>query len=166
MLPFFSFSKRRHKTTMGQFKPGNPGGPGRQPKRDKFARPIARAEKQIADRLPELIDNMLTLASGGYERVEEEYQPAGMIYIGSGEFARRAYPDLPDDQLVLVKRKSSIADKDRQANEYLINRIMGKPTERQEIMGEDGNPINVRFTTALDQAYAADDPENQDLSTE
>ena len=79
------------------FVKGQPGGPGRRKKADKFARPIARAEKQIADRLPELIDNMLALASG----------------------------DPPD----------------RPANEYLINRILGKPIERQEIAGLDGGPI-------------------------
>jgi hypothetical protein len=118
---------------MGQFKPGNPGGPGRKRKADKFARPIAKAEKQIADQLPQLIENMLHLAHGGYERIEEEWQPAGLVYVGSGESARRAFPELPSDQPVLVKRKRSIADKDRQANEYLINRILGKPIERQEL---------------------------------
>ena len=128
---------------MGQFKPGNPGGPGRRPKAQKLARPIARAEKQIADQLPALIENMLYLAHGGYERIEEEWQPAGLVYVGSGEFARRAFPELPPDEPVLVKRKRSIADKDRQANEYLINRILGKPTERQEIAGADGGPIQL-----------------------
>lgn len=107
-------------------------GAGRKAKPDKFKLPIAKAEKRIVDRLPELIDNMFILANGGYERVEEEWQPAGLVYIGSGEFARRAFPDLPSDQLVLVKRKSSIADKDRAANQYLIDRIMGKPTDRKE----------------------------------
>lgn len=135
------------------FVKGQPGGPGRKPKAQKFARPIARAEKRIADRLPELIDNMFVLANGGYERVEEEWQPAGLIYVGSGEFARRAYPALPDDELVLVKRKASIADKDRQANEYLLNRILGKPIERAEISGADGGPIElvpIDYRTGLD----------------
>lgn len=122
---------------------GQPGGPGRKPKAMRFARPIAKAEKQIVDRLPELIENLLLLAHGGYERVEEEWQPAGLVYVGSGEFARRAFPDLEPEVLVLVKRKASIADKDRQANEYLINRIMGKPTERTEIAGKDGGPIEI-----------------------
>ncbi len=122
---------------------GNPS--GRRRKADKFARPIARAEKQIADQLPVLIENMLHLAHGGYERIEEEWQPAGLVYVGSGEFARRAFPELEPDAPVLVKRKRSIADKDRQANEYLINRIMGKPIERQEIGGVDGGLIEVSF---------------------
>jgi hypothetical protein len=118
------------------FVKGQPGGPGRPRKADKNAGAVARAEKQIRDRLPSLIDNMLHLADGGYERVEEEWQPAGSLWIGSGEFARPMYPELAPDELVLVKRKVSIADKDRAANIYLVDRIMGKPTERKELSGE------------------------------
>lgn len=141
---------------------------GRPRKRDKFARPIARAEKQIADHLPVLIDNMLQLAHGGYERIEEEWQPAGLVYVGSGEFARRAFPELPADEPVLVKRKRSIADKDRQANEYLINRILGKPIERQEIGGVDGGLIEVAFVnyrTGL-PGIAAGSDEDSDAPSE
>jgi hypothetical protein len=110
------------------FVKGQPGGPGRRRKADKFARPIARAEKQIADRLPELIDNMLALASG----------------------------DPPD----------------RQANEYLINRILGKPTERQEIGGLNGGPIVIEaydYTIAIAAIAAGSgedsDPSGEDAST-
>lgn len=105
---------------------------GRKLKTDKFKQPIAKAEKRIADRLPELIDNMFHLAMGGYERVEEQYAPAGSLYVGSGAHTRLMYPDKDPDELVLVKRTVSIADKDRTANQYLIDRIMGKPTERRE----------------------------------
>ena len=130
---------------MGQFQKGNPGGPGRRRKADKFAGAIANAEKSIADRLPELIDNMFYLATGGYERVEEQWAPAGTLWVGSGDNARRMYPHVSPDQMVLTKRTVSIADKDRQANEYLINRILGKPIERQEIGGVDGGLIEVTF---------------------
>lgn len=33
---------------------------------------------------------------------------------------------------------------DRAANEYLINRVMGKPTDRTELSGVDGAPIAVK----------------------
>ena len=136
------------------FTKGQPGGPGRPCKADQNAGAVTRAEKQIRDRLPELIDNMLVLASGGYERIEEQWAPAGSLYVGSGEFLRRMYPQLDPDELVLIKRTRSIADRDRAANEYLINRIAGKPTERQELTGPDGAAIAFEFTKALNTAYA------------
>ena len=98
------------------FQKGHAGGPGRPRKADKNAGAVAKAEKQIRDRLPALIENMMLLADGIY--VEE-------ITI---EGVRIVYKRPPD----------------RQANEYLINRVMGKPTERQEVSGPDGSAIEVR----------------------
>jgi hypothetical protein len=96
---------RDFKTMAGKpFQKGNPGGPGRPRKAEKFSGPIAKAEKQIADRLPQLIDNLLRLAEGVWV---EETTPTGQ---------RITYKTPPD----------------RQSNEYLINRILGKPTERRE----------------------------------
>src|SRR5689334_21286008 len=84
-------------------------GAGRKRKSDKFAGQIAKAEKQIADRLLDYVGNMEQLAAGIW--VDEEGK--------DGE--RRIYLRAPD----------------RQANEYLINRIMGKPTDRKEFMMPD-----------------------------
>lgn len=141
---------------MGNGHGGARHGSGRKPSAIKFETAIAQAEGRIADRLPSLIDNMFVLADGGYERVEEQWAPAGSLYIGSGEFQRRMYPALPDDELVLVKRTMSVADKDRQANEYLINRVMGKPTERQELSGELS--IVKGYTTEANPDDWDDDP--------
>lgn len=84
-------------------------GAGRKRKSEKFAGEIAKAERRIADRLLLCIDNMQALADGIF--VEE------MTIEG----ARIVYQRPPD----------------RQANEYLINRIMGKPTERRELSMPD-----------------------------
>lgn len=91
---------------------------GRPKKSEKYGRHIVAAEDIIADRLPSLLENMFVLADG--VTVEEEIRDGG----------RRIYTEPPD----------------RQANEYLINRIMGKPTERVEVGGEDGGPIAVDAT--------------------
>jgi hypothetical protein len=88
---------------MGQNGGARPGA-GRKPKDEKFKQPIAKAEKRIADRLPSLIENLFALADG--VMVQEELVPGAPI----------VYKRAPD----------------RQANEYLINRIMGKPTDRKE----------------------------------
>jgi hypothetical protein len=92
-------------------------GAGRKPKDEKFKQPIAKAEKRIADRLPELVDNMLALSDGIW--VEET----------TIDGKTRVYKRAPD----------------RQANEYLINRIMGKPTERQEQEHSGDIQISVRY---------------------
>lgn len=138
---------------------GNGGarpGAGRPRKKDKYAGSIAKAEERIVDKLPALIDNMFVLADGGYERVEEQWAPAGSLWVGSGEFQRRMYPDLKDDVLVLVRRTVSIADRDRAANEYLINRILGKPVDRHEI----NNQTLIQFrwgATIAEVAEGSDD---------
>lgn len=119
-------------------------GAGRKPKAVKNQSAISKAEAQIKDRLPELIDNLLHLACGGYERVTSTFEPAGLIMIESVEYdddgkaiksKRLAFPDLPANQLVEVKRTVTTADKDRKANEYLIDRIMGRP--QQPVKFED-----------------------------
>jgi hypothetical protein len=102
-------------------------GAGRKKKAEKFAGPVAEAEKRISDRLPRLIDNLMKLADGGYERVEEKWVPA----------------DPPDDDdeaapvqspgLVLIERKVSRAEPDRAANQYLIDRVLGRPTGKAEV---------------------------------
>ena len=84
---------------------GNPA--GRPARQDKFGRPIARAEKRIADRLPWLIDKEFELAEGVSVQTEGE-----------------------DGETHIYQRPP-----DRMAIEYLLNRIMGKPTERQEVSG-------------------------------
>jgi hypothetical protein len=84
-------------------------GAGRKRKSDKFAGQIAKAEQRIADRLADYIDNLQLLADGVL--VQEELIPG---------------------QPMVFKRPP-----DRQANEYLINRIMGKPTDRKELVTPD-----------------------------
>jgi hypothetical protein len=44
---------------------GKRAGAGRKPTREKHATAIAKAEKQIADRLPDLVDKLLDLAEEG-----------------------------------------------------------------------------------------------------
>lgn len=89
---------------------------------------IAEAEKEICDNLPQLIRNMITLANGGYERVEEKWTPSEMevVVVPKGSTP-------PPPELVLSERKISIAEPDRGANQYLIDRILGKPKQQVDV---------------------------------
>lgn len=79
-------------------------GAGRKPKAEKFENVITKADKRIAANLVRYIENLEALADG--VTVQEVDKDGN----------ERIYTRAPD----------------RQANEYLLNRIMGKPTERHE----------------------------------
>ena len=106
---------------------GTRAGAGRKAKRDKHAGAINKAEKRIKDRLPELIDNLFELAEG----VEVQERDANG--------AVKVYSRPPD----------------RQANEYLLNRIMGKPTERHETenRSETTHVFITQLSAALEVSY-------------
>jgi len=80
-------------------------GAGRKRKAQKFEGQIQKAENMIADRLPWLIDKAMELADGV---AVEKYNSLGvpMVY------------QLPPDMGAI---------------KYLVDRIMGKPTERKEL---------------------------------
>lgn len=100
-------------------------GAGRKPTAQKFESKVAIAERKIANRMPELVENMLTLARG--VTVQETDK----------EGNERTYTKPPDYK----------------ANEYLLNRIMGKPTERVESSGPGGGAIVITLP-ALQEAAA------------
>lgn len=80
-------------------------GAGRKPKAEVFESVITKADKRIAKNLIRYIENMERLADGVL--VQGVNPLTAKTYV---------YQEPPN----------------RQANEYLINRIMGKPTERHE----------------------------------
>lgn len=139
---------------------GARAGAGRKPKAQKFQAEIATLERGIADRLPQLLANMLLLADGGFEQVVETWEPAGLIERDDytpgddGKVIRTrvlVFPDKPGDELVLIRRTSSIAAPDRKANEYLINRVAGTPTQQLEIDPDPDGAIAAN-TAAMEQA--------------
>lgn len=93
-------------------------GPGRPKKSEKYGGHIVAAEDRIAQRLDKILDNLFALADG--VTVQEETKDGGT----------RIYTEPPDFK----------------TNEYLANRILGKPTERIEHTGEDGGPLEVDAT--------------------
>ena len=102
-------------------------GAGRHRKRDKYTSQSAAFDDRAAA--------LELLADGGFEQIEEEFVPAGLVFIDDvtvedGKVIRRrvrAFPNLPEKELVCIRRKRSFAAPDRAANIYLIDRILGKP---------------------------------------
>lgn len=137
---------------MARFLPGQSGNPaGRTRKAERYAAPITAAEDQIADQLPKLLANMLRLANGDYWEEEEERVPSGLVTTGSGEFESPVFPDKDPAELVVVRRKRRKAAPDRKANEYLIDRILGRPTQAVEAALAETGALTI--TVVYDDAH-------------
>lgn len=109
---------------------------------------VAEADKLICDNLPRLVGNLLLLANGGYQRVEEEWTPAPKAKDAKEDEAPG------ESVLILTKRKVSVAEPDRAANQYLIDRSIGKPTERHEMGAIGGGALRLEILNrALKQVY-------------
>lgn len=137
-------------------------GAGRPKNSDKFASQITEANETIADGLVGFVRNLRTLADGGFEQVSETYEPAGTVLIDTTEIVTgsqgakkvlrgkaKAFPDLEPDELVLVKRTVSYAAPDANANQYLIDRLMGRPTQKHEFADLSDEEIIAATTAAL-----------------
>lgn len=142
-------------------------GAGRPRNNEKYVEQIAALSDRIADGLPDRVAALELLAEGGYEQVQEVWEPAGLIQIskiletkeGTVRVTEAAFPHLPPDQLVCVRRTRSFAAPDRQANIYLIDRIAGKPTTQveAELSGPNGEAILLRFADQVTKIYG-DEP--------
>ncbi len=137
-------------------------GAGRKPKAIKYERPINAAEKQIVQKLPAIMREQIRLALGGIETVKEEWEPAGLVQIDgeiinpdgkSLRIKQLAFPGLPADQLVLVKKTVEQALPDRNAGQYLIDRIHGKPTVHVEDNTEQERQVPPDIMAMINKVY-------------
>ena len=143
---------------------GRRAGAGR--KKSKATLLKDQAEQLAADmigaELPGLIANLIKLANGGYQRVEDRYEPAGCVLVDdwitedgkSRRIRRQAFPNVPPDQPVLVSRIISTADSDRQACVYLIDRILGRPHEQVKQVGTTATQVNVNVISDAERLVA------------
>jgi hypothetical protein len=129
-------------------------GAGRKRKYEKYQTAIEKAELRIAQKLPEILDNLEILADGGQQIITEEWQPAGLVTLTKHDdekdkyYQVQAFPGLDPLEPVLVKRTVVTSGKDLRANQYLADRVMGRPTQKQEIdFSGDGLNITVRHIT-------------------
>jgi hypothetical protein len=107
-------------------------GAGRPRTADKFKRPIARAEKRIADRLPLLIDKHFELAEGVSVLDDILAVPALLKALqAAGTDAEKV------SEIAETFRQMYLHPPQFKSLEYLVNRIMGRPTEVQEVTIDD-----------------------------
>lgn len=102
---------------------GTRPGSGRKPKAEVLRTYITAADRYVAERLLSLLDNLVELANG--VTVQET--------------------DVRTGKTVVYRRPP-----DRQANEYLVNRVLGKPTERQEQEHSGGLSIHITYDDDID----------------
>jgi hypothetical protein len=124
---------------------GKRPGAGRKATRVRFPAQAEAVETAIAEQLAAVVAAEIKVALGGYERVTTTYAPAGTITTGSGEFLSLVFPDKPADELVPIKETRSIAEPNIAALEYLIDRIIGRPTQAIEV---DADPDGTLEHTA------------------
>lgn len=147
---------------------GARAGAGRPRNQDKYADQIASFHDLAAADLDDRFSAIQQLADGGFEQIEEEWVPAGLVQItkmvetkeaGAIRVTELAFPELPAEQLVCVKRKRSVAAPEFKANAYLVDRVAGKPIQATEISGADGGPVEVSLLDAAKRIYRDEEDE-------
>lgn len=135
--PFAERAKAESNRAAKSKKPTPPSAPGRRKIAPVELRKL-RAEvadtfdRAVADKLPELLENLMLLARGGYEIGEEtwEHEPT-LELVPKG---RKRAPKT----LSLVKQTRKIAHPDRAACEYLIDRVLGRSKQSVDLSGTVG----------------------------
>lgn len=128
-------------------------GAGRKRKYEKYQTAIEKAELRIAQKLPEILDNLEVLADGGQQVETKKFQLAGLVTITKQDkegnsYQVPAFPNLDPLEEVMVERTVVTAGRDLRANQYLADRVMGRPTQRQEISGPGGNELEINVIYA------------------
>lgn len=141
-------------------------GAGRPRNAEKYAAEIQAFNDLVAQRLADRYAALELLADGGYEQITEVFEPAGLVQVTrevitddgrTVNVKELAFPELPPEQLVCVRRTRQIAAPDRRANEYLVNRILGTPTQHLEVDGDPDGALDVTaeaLTTAARELAA------------
>ena len=112
---------------------------------------LAAIDKGNVERLPKLFENLFKLADGGYERVEEEWVPGDAPLAQPGTTSS-------EPPLVLAKRKVSVAEPDRASNQYLIDRILGRPRQSVEVTDAGADPSRRIMIPDADERSSEEHP--------
>lgn len=132
-------------TSKGGARPGS----GRKPHKLKYLAEIEKFTHRAATDLGQCYDNLISLATGEAKVVEEEFVTVQEAKARlNGEPSKIDHLDAMD--LVLVKRKIIHQVPDRGANEYIANRVLGKPATQTELLEEEApekEPLDLSLLT-------------------
>lgn len=141
-------------------------GSGRKRISERYSEQVASFHDRAAADLDERYAALQLLADGGFEEVEEVWEPAGLVTVqrtletadGVIRVSELAFPHLPPEQLVCVQRKKRVAAPDRKANEYLVDRVAGRPVAAVEADVEVGvgDSLIEAFGAAVAKIYGGE----------
>lgn len=128
-------------------------GSGRKRISERYASQVESFYDLAAPTLPDRYAALDRLARGGFEQVVETWEPAGLVTVqktletseGATRVTELAFPHLPPEQLVCVRRVVRVAAPDRKANEYLIDRVAGRPVATVEEQADGETVIRVEY---------------------
>ena len=152
---------------------GSRPGAGRKSKVEKYGAKMDAGDAFVASRLLKYYRNLDKLADGGVELVKETWKAACTVLIDdlardelTGEIVVdqrgkptkihvSGFPKLEPDTLVLVTRIVEQTEPNVIANQYLIDRLQGKPTAsvEAEIKSDVGDALIEVFGGALTKIY-------------
>lgn len=139
---------------------GARAGAGRKANAEKYAGPIAEFTDLCAGHAAQAFENLRRIADGDAARVESKWAPAGTLtrkdvardVHGRALTDRNGkltvievllYPDLPADELVMVERKTIHLPPECRANEAIVDRFAGRPTQAVELGNGDDGPLKI-----------------------
>ena len=140
-------------------------------RRGSGRKPAVRAADvaQVLDKALEELDqnyiNLRNLADGAVEIVTEEWAAAGTVKQGLSKGSKLVFDDAASPrELVLVRRKVSRLAPSLAANEYLTNRVMGRPAFEGRVLPEETDvPAEQQYQDRLDIS-GLDEEEKRTLS--
>ena len=125
-------------------------GAGRRPKAEKYETQFAAADQRWVDKLPVVQETLEKLAKGGLKRITKKFMPAVLVLTKEVRYDASdnpknvdvpAFPDEDPKKLICVQEVVETLAPDRAANIYILDRILGKPTQSVEMSGPDGGDI-------------------------
>ncbi len=140
-------------------------GAGRKPKAERYAPEIESANDKVFDRLGDNVDALQARADNDLVVVRTEYAPAGMVTVDDVEIdgegrvikvKRPAFPHLPPEQLVMVKRTETNNGPSETALIWLAEQGLGKPTQQIESIAKNID-LSKLSTEQLERLAAGDD---------